>query len=67
MSDETYLLAVLDNKNGADVHVIRIEYPGVNRHQAVCACGKYRSKTYGYAGLAQVAGDTHVRAKESSR
>lgn len=46
-----------------DEHVTRLERPNPNTYWCrwVCTCGR-RSKLFGFAGLAQHAADTHVRA-----
>ncbi len=42
-------------------HEIRIENPRPGRFRAVCTCGQYRSKTYHFPGLAEVAGWDHTK------
>lgn len=44
-------------------HTIRVEYTISGWHRAVCACGNYRSKPYAFPGLAETAGERHVKAK----
>lgn len=40
---------------------------GEPRHQAVCSCGRYRSRGWFCPGLAEAAGRAHVEAKAGVR
>lgn len=57
-----YLRAVAATAEGDITHYIHVGRVGVDRYRARCACGQYRSKTYFYPGLAEVAGWDHARA-----
>jgi hypothetical protein len=57
-----YLRAALATEASDIQHYIATKRSGVDRYRAVCACGQYRSKTYFYPGLAEVAGWDHAAA-----
>ncbi len=51
-------------------HAIEIRSTAVHgepRYQAVCSCGRYRSRGWHYTGLAEAAGQAHVDAKAGVR